>query len=124
MTDLHMGMLGVPSDLWEQLPFVESENEAEQPSDGGNGSAEAEEYDGPRLGEMIKFSILVGPEGGIGAWPGDEGAIYIAPETAYQYRNGEWVDIDADTEEIFRSIATYVDPQEVRQRQQSGWKSR
>jgi hypothetical protein len=79
-------------------------------SDGEDG------YDGPELGEMIKFSVLVGPEGGIGAWPADEGAIYITPETAYQNRNNEWIDLEADTEELFRAIATYVDPQEIRKR--------
>lgn len=77
-----------------------------------------EEYDGPRLGEMIKFSVLVGPEGGIGAWPAEEGAIYVTPKTAYQHRNGEWVDLEADTRELFRAIATYVDPEEYRRRQQ------
>lgn len=79
---------------------------------------EEEEYDGPRLGEMVKFSVLFGPEGGIGAWPADEGAIYVTPNTAYQYRNGEWVDVEADTENLFRSVATYVDPQEIRRQQQ------
>lgn len=88
----------------------------------GEEDAETEdvtEYDGPELGEMIKFSVLVGPEGGIGAWPADDGAIYVTPYTAYQYRNGEWVDLDADTEELFRSIATYVNPQEIRERQRT-----
>jgi len=82
-------------------------------------TTDASEYDGPELGEMIKFSVLVGPEGGIGAWPADDGAIYVTPYTAYQYRNGEWVDLDADTEELFRSIATYVNPQEIRERQRT-----
>jgi hypothetical protein len=94
---------------------IESDESKSIDPDGGE---QAEEYDGPRLGEMIKFSVLVGPEGGIGAWPADDGAIYITPRTAYQFRNGEWVALDADTEEIFRSIATYVDPQEIRRRQQ------
>lgn len=82
-------------------------------------TADTTEYDGPELNEMIKFSVLVGPEGGIGAWPADDGAIYVTPYTAYQYRNGEWVDLDADTEELFRSIATYVNPQEIRERQRT-----
>jgi len=82
-------------------------------------SRDESQYDGPELGEMIKFSVLVGPEGGIGAWPADDGAIYVTPYTAYQYRNGEWVDLDADTEELFQSIATYVNPQEIRERQRT-----
>jgi len=91
-------------------------------AEAGEEDAETEDvtgYDGPELGEMIKFSVLVGPEGGIGAWPADDGAIYVTPYTAYQYRNGEWVDLDADTEELFRSIATYVNPQEIRERQRT-----
>jgi len=92
--------------------------EAEATEEDAN-TANIAEYDGPKLGEMIKFSVLVGPEGGIGAWPADDGAIYVTPYTAYQYRSGEWVDLDADTEELFRGIATYVNPQEIRERQRT-----
>lgn len=75
----------------------------------------SDDYDGPRLGEMIKFSVLFGPEGGMGAWPCDDGTLYITPKTAYQYRDGDWVDLETDTENVFRAVATYVDPQAIRE---------
>jgi len=115
MLDFRLFAWGVDYfDLTYPWPFREAEA-AEEDAE----SVDENEYEGPELGEMIKFSVLVGPEGGIGAWPADDGAIYITPHTAYQYRNGEWVDLDADTEELFRSIATYVDPQEIRQSQRT-----
>jgi len=83
-----------------------------------NKTSESDEYDGPRLGEPVKFAMLVGPEDGVGVLPMENGGVYITPQTAYQRRNGEWVDLEVDTEPVFRSVATYVDPQAIRQQQQ------
>jgi hypothetical protein len=82
-------------------------------------NSEDGEYDGPRLGEPVKFSVLVGPEHGANIMPIDNGGVYITPHTAYQRRNGEWVDLEIDAEPLFRSVATYVDPQAIRQQQQN-----
>lgn len=76
------------------------------------------EYNGPRLGEPVKFAMLVGPEDGANIMPMENGGVYITPQTAYQRRNGEWVDLEVETEPLFRAVATYVDPQAIRQQQQ------
>jgi len=75
----------------------------------------ATDYDGPRLSETIKFSVLFGPEGGYVGLPAEPGAVYVTPQTAYQRRDDEWVDIGTDA--LYRSIAGIVDPEAIRERE-------
>lgn len=75
----------------------------------------SEKYDGPRFGEVVKVSMLFGPEQGVGVMPVREGGVYITPQTAYQKRDGEWIDLEADTEPLFRAMAAYIDPESIRQ---------
>lgn len=77
-----------------------------------------QEYDGPRLGEPVKFSILVGPEQGVGIIPMQAGGIYVTPESMYHYNGKEWIDLEIDAKKLFRIVATYVDPQAVREGRQ------
>lgn len=106
--------------LMEKIRAAVGRDDPDEPDDPIDDSAseEKEEYDGPRLGEPVKFAVLVGPEQGVGIMPVMDGAIYVTPKSAYQMRNGEWVDLEIDTEEMFRSVATYIDPQEIQRRKQ------
>ena len=75
-------------------------------------------YDGPELGEIVKFSVLFGPEGGHVGTPARHGMVFCSPEAAYQYRDGEWVELDAEVESLFASVASIVDPAAIRRGEQ------
>lgn len=112
---------------WEVGPAHLShpnEQDTDSADDTQTDTEKSEAYDGPRLGEPVKFSVLFGPEQGVGVMPVMDGAIYITPESAYQKRNGEWTDLEMDTQAMFRSVATYIDPEAIRKQQRFAGENR
>jgi len=81
----------------------------------------SDEYDGPRIGEVAKFTVLFGPEGSHVGLPAHNGAVLVTPETVRQRQGGEWVAIEGiGARMLYRTVAQYLAPHvdQVRDQQQ------
>jgi hypothetical protein len=80
----------------------------------------SDEYDGPRIGEVAKMSVLFGPEGSHVGLPAQNGAVLVTPDSVRQRQGGEWVEIeDVGARALYRTVAQYLAPHvdEVRNQQ-------
>jgi len=71
----------------------------------------SDEYDGPRIGEVAKFTVLFGPEGSHVGLPAHNGAVLVTPESVRQRQAGEWVEVDGiGARMLYRTVAQYLAP--------------
>lgn len=68
-------------------------------------------YEGPRISEVAKLSVLFGPEGSHVGLPAQDGAVLVTPETVRQRQGGEWVEIEGvGARVLYRTVAQYLAP--------------